>query len=355
MLKEEVDEEDIAELVSKWTGIPVGRLLEGEAKKLVTMEERLRQRVVGQEDALERVANAIRRNRAGLSDPNRPIGSFIFLGPTGVGKTELARALAEFLFDDERAMIRMDMSEYMEKHSVSRLIGAPPGYVGYDEGGQLTEQVRRRPYSVLLFDEIEKAHPDVFNIFLQILEDGRLTDGKGRKVDFRNALLIMTSNVGSNALFELSGTHPERARKEALEALRAAFRPEFLNRVDDIVMFNPLGREQLEKIVDMQLASVSKRLADRQVQIELTPSARALILAEGYDPAYGARPLRRTVQRLVQDPLAREILEGRVLPGDVIRVDADAAAGRMKFERAEQQKSAAAGESVPTGRARKKA
>jgi ATP-dependent Clp protease ATP-binding subunit ClpB len=358
MLKEEVDEEDIAALVSKWTGIPVGRLLEGEAKKLVTMEERLRQRVVGQDDALARVASAIRRNRAGLSDPNRPIGSFIFLGPTGVGKTELARALAEFLFDDERAIIRLDMSEYMEKHSVSRMIGAPPGYVGYDEGGQLTEAVRRRPYAVVLFDEIEKAHPDVFNIFLQILEDGRLTDGKGRKVDFRNALLIMTSNVGSSALFELSGQDPERARKEALEALRAAFRPEFLNRVDDIVMFNPLGREQLEKIVDLQLESVSKRLADRNVRIDLTPAGRALILAEGFDPAYGARPLRRTVQRLVQDPLALEILDGKVLPGDLVRVDADAAAGKMKFERVEQQKSAAAATdagAVSAGQTRKKA
>jgi len=331
MLKEEVDEEDIAALVSKWTGIPVGRLLEGEAKKLVAMEERLRQRVVGQEDALVRVANAIRRNRAGLSDPNRPIGSFIFLGPTGVGKTELARALAEFLFDDERAMVRLDMSEYMEKHTVSRMIGAPPGYVGYEEGGQLTEQVRRRPYAVLLFDEIEKAHPDVFNILLQILEDGRLTDGKGRKVDFRNAVLVMTSNVGSTALFALAGQDPERARKEAHEALRAAFRPEFLNRVDDIVLFNPLGREQLEKIVDLQLARVATLLAGRNVRIELTPAARTLVLAEGFDPAYGARPLRRAVQRLVQDPLALEILEGRVLPGAVVRVDADAAAGRMKF------------------------
>jgi ATP-dependent Clp protease ATP-binding subunit ClpB len=335
MLKEEVEEEDIAALVSKWTGIPVGRLLEGEAKKLVTMEERLRQRVVGQEAALERVSNAIRRNRAGLSDPNRPIGSFIFLGPTGVGKTELARALAEFLFDDERAMIRLDMSEYMEKHSVSRMIGAPPGYVGYEEGGQLTEQVRRRLYSVVLFDEIEKAHPDVFNVLLQILEDGRLTDGKGRKVDFRNTVLVMTSNVGSAALFELADKDPERARKEATEALRATFRPEFLNRIDDIVLFNPLGREQLEKIVDLQLASVSKLLAERQVRIELTPAARAVILSEGYDPAYGARPLRRTVQRLVQDPLALEILEGKVLAGDVIRVDA--VDGRMKFERVQSR------------------
>ena len=335
MLKEEVDEEDIAALVSKWTGIPVGRLLEGEAKKLVAMEERLRQRVIGQEDALERVANAIRRTRAGLSDPNRPIGSFIFLGPTGVGKTELARALAEFLFDDERAMIRIDMSEYMEKHAVSRMIGAPPGYVGYEEGGQLTEQLRRRPYSVVLFDEIEKAHPDVFNILLQILEDGRLTDGKGRKVDFRNAVLILTSNVGSAALFELADRNPDQARREAMDALRATFRPEFLNRVDDIVLFNPLGREQLAKIVDLQLAAVSRLLADRQVRIELTPAARSLVLAEGFDPAYGARPLRRTVQRLIQDLLALEILEGRVLPGDTIRLDADAAGGRMRFERVE--------------------
>jgi ATP-dependent Clp protease ATP-binding subunit ClpB len=348
MLKEEVDEEDIAALVSKWTGIPVGRLLEGEARKLVTMEERLRQRVVGQENALERVSNAIRRNRAGLSDPNRPIGSFIFLGPTGVGKTELARALAEFLFDDERAMIRLDMSEYMEKHSVSRMIGAPPGYVGYEEGGQLTEQVRRRPYSVVLFDEIEKAHPDVFNVLLQILEDGRLTDGKGRKVDFRNTVLVMTSNVGSAALFELADKDPERARKEATEALRATFRPEFLNRIDDIVLFNPLGREQLEKIVDLQLASVQKLLAERQVRIELTPAARALILSEGYDPAYGARPLRRTVQRLVQDPLALQILEGKVVPGDVIRVDASE--GQMKFERA--AKPPAAEEPTPVAASR---
>ena len=340
MLKEEVDEEDIAALVSKWTGIPVGRLLEGEGKKLVTMEERLRLRVVGQEDALERVANAVRRNRAGLSDPNRPIGSFIFMGPTGVGKTELARALAEFLFDDERAMIRLDMSEYMEKHSVSRMIGAPAGYVGYEEGGQLTEQVRRRPYAVVLFDEIEKAHPDVFNILLQVLEDGQLTDGKGRKVDFRNAVLVMTSNVGSTALFELAHTDPERARKDAHEALRALFRPEFLNRIDDIVLFNPLGRDQLQKIVDLQLTSVMKLLAGRNVHIELTPAARSLILAEGYDPAYGARPLRRTVQRLVQDPLALQILEGKVIPGEVIRVDADAAAGRMKFERIEPKPSA---------------
>jgi ATP-dependent Clp protease ATP-binding subunit ClpB len=335
LLKEEVGEEDIAKLVAKWTGIPVGRLLEGEAQKLVTMESRLRQRVIGQDLALERVANSIRRNRAGLSDPNRPIGSFIFLGPTGVGKTELARALAEFLFDDERSMIRLDMSEYMEKHTVSRMMGAPPGYVGYEEGGQLTEQVRRHPYSVVLFDEIEKAHPDVFNILLQILEDGRLTDGKGRKVDFRNTVLIMTSNLGSNALFDLAGSNPERARKEALEALRQAFRPEFINRIDDIVLFNPLGKEQLNKIVELELAKVMRLLAGRNVRIELTPAARERLVQDGYDPAYGARPLRRTVQRLVQDPLAMRILDGSVLPGDLVRVDIDPDSDSMRFERAE--------------------
>ena len=291
MFKEEVDEEDIAKLVSKWTGIPVGRLLEGEAQKLVHMEERLRQRVVGQDDALARVANAVRRSRAGLSDAKRPIGSFIFLGPTGVGKTELARALAEFLFDDEKLMIRIDMSEYMEKHTVSRLIGAPPGYVGYEEGGQLTEQVRRHPYSVILFDEIEKAHPDVFNVLLQILEDGRLTDGKGRTVDFRNTVLVMTSNVGSAAIFELSGKDPDKARKEAMDALRAAFRPEFINRIDEIVIFNPLGQDQLARIVGLLLKNVEKLLAERQITLELTPAATEVLLREGYDPAYGARPL----------------------------------------------------------------
>jgi ATP-dependent Clp protease ATP-binding subunit ClpB len=333
MLKEEVDQEDIAKLVSKWTGIPVGRLLEGEVQKLVRMEERLRQRVVGQEEALERVANAVRRSRAGLSDTKRPIGSFIFLGPTGVGKTELARALAEFLFDDEKLMIRIDMSEYMEKHSVSRLIGAPPGYVGYEEGGQLTEQVRRHPYSVILFDEIEKAHPDVFNVLLQILEDGRLTDGKGRTVDFRNTVLVMTSNVGSTAIFELAHRDPERARKEAMEALRAAFRPEFINRIDEIVIFNPLGKEQLDRIIDLLLRSVEKLLAERQITLQLTPAARELVLREGYDPAYGARPLRRTIQRLIQDPLALKILEGQVLPGDRVKVDREGNKEAMRFER----------------------
>jgi ATP-dependent Clp protease ATP-binding subunit ClpB len=346
MLKEEVDEEDIAKLVSKWTGIPAGRLLEGEAQKLVRMEERLRQRVVGQDEALVRVANAVRRSRAGLADTKRPIGSFIFLGPTGVGKTELARALAEFLFDDEKLMIRIDMSEYMEKHSVSRLIGAPPGYVGYEEGGQLTEQARRHPYSVILFDEIEKAHPDVFNILLQILEDGRLTDGKGRTVDFRNTVLVMTSNVGSAAIFELANKDPERARKEAMEALRAAFRPEFINRIDEIVIFNPLGKEQLARIVGLLLKSVEKLLAERQITLELTPAAQALLLSEGYDPAYGARPLRRTIQRLIQDPLALHILEGKVLPGQHIRVDRDGQKDAMRFdarERGAKQPAAAAG------------
>jgi ATP-dependent Clp protease ATP-binding subunit ClpB len=342
MLKEEVDEEDIAKLVSKWTGIPAGRLLEGEAQKLVRMEERLRQRVVGQEEALGRVANAVRRSRAGLSDAKRPIGSFIFLGPTGVGKTELARALAEFLFDDEKLMIRIDMSEYMEKHSVSRLIGAPPGYVGYEEGGQLTEQVRRHPYSVILFDEIEKANPDVFNILLQILEDGRLTDGKGRTVDFRNTVMVMTSNVGSTAIFELSNKDPERARKEAMEALRAAFRPEFINRIDEIVIFNPLGKEQLGRIIGLLLKSVEKLLAERRITLELTPAAEEVLLREGYDPAYGARPLRRTIQRMIQDPLALQILEGKVLPGDHIRVDRDGQKDAMRFERSKAKQPAAA-------------
>jgi ATP-dependent Clp protease ATP-binding subunit ClpB len=342
MLKEEVDEEDIAKLVSKWTGIPAGRLMEGEVQKLVQMERRLRQRVVGQEDALARVANAVRRSRAGLSDSKRPIGSFIFMGPTGVGKTELARALAEFLFDDEKLMIRIDMSEYMEKHSVSRLIGAPPGYVGYEEGGQLTEQVRRHPYSVVLFDEIEKAHPDVFNVLLQILEDGRLTDGKGRTVDFRNTVLVMTSNVGSAAIFELAGKDPEHARKQAMDSLRASFRPEFINRIDEIVIFNPLGKEQLGRIVGLLLKSVEKLLAQRKITLELTPAANELLLRDGYDPAYGARPLRRTIQRMIQDPLALQILEGTVLPGDHIRVDREGQKETMRFERVNAKQPAAA-------------
>jgi ATP-dependent Clp protease ATP-binding subunit ClpB len=325
MLKEEVGEEEIARIISKWTGIPVGRLLEGEIEKLVHMEERLRQRVVGQDAALANVANAIRRSRSGLSDPNRPIGSFLFLGPTGVGKTELARALAEFLFDDEHAMVRLDMSEYMEKHSVARMIGAPPGYVGYEEGGQLTEQVRRRPYSVVLLDEIEKAHPDVFNVLLQILEDGRLTDGKGRTVAFRNTVIIMTSNAGSTAIFDLAAKDPKKAREEAMSALRELFRPEFLNRIDDIVMFSPLGKVQIERIIDLQLEDVKKRLAERKITIELTPAAKALLFREGYDPAYGARPMKRAIQRLIQDPLALRILDGEVRPGETIVADAKGA------------------------------
>jgi ATP-dependent Clp protease ATP-binding subunit ClpB len=332
MLREEVGEEEIAKIISKWTGIPVGRLLEGEIEKLVHMEERLRQRVIGQDAALATVANAIRRSRSGLSDPRRPIGSFLFLGPTGVGKTELARALAEFLFDDEHAMIRLDMSEYMEKHSVARMIGAPPGYVGYEEGGQLTEQVRRRPYSVVLLDEIEKAHPDVFNVLLQILEDGRLTDGKGRTVDFRNTVIIMTSNVGSSAIFELAAKDPKKAREQALAALREIFRPEFLNRIDDIVMFSPLGKPQIERIVDLQLEDVKKRLAERKITIKLTSAAKTLLLRDGYDPAYGARPMKRAIQRLIQDPLALHILDGEVRSGEAIVVDADPNSGEMKFK-----------------------
>ncbi len=334
MLKEEVDEEDVARIVSKWTGIPVSKMLEGEVKKLVAMEERLRQRVVGQDPALERVANAIRRSRAGLSDPKRPIGSFIFLGSTGVGKTELARALAEFLFDDEHSMVRIDMSEYMEKHAVSRLIGAPPGYVGYEEGGQLTEQVRRRPYSVVLFDEIEKAHPDVFNILLQIMEDGRLTDGKGRTVDFRNTVIIMTSNIGSSYLQAENMRAADdfaRASELVMNALHGHFKPEFLNRVDDIIIFSPLGKEQLVKIIELRLEDLRRLLAERKISLELTDAAKELLFTEGFDPNFGARPLKRAIQKLVQDPLALKILDGEVLHGDHLVVDADKRAGRMIF------------------------
>jgi ATP-dependent Clp protease ATP-binding subunit ClpB len=333
ILKEEVSEEEIAKIVAKWTGIPVGRLLEGEVQKLVHMEERLRMRVVGQDVGLQSVANAIRRSRSGLSDPNRPIGSFLFLGPTGVGKTELARGLAEFLFDSERAIVRLDMSEYMEKHSVARMIGAPPGYVGYEEGGQLTEQVRRHPYSVVLLDEIEKAHPDVFNVLLQVLEDGRLTDGQGRTVDFRNTVIIMTSNIGSTAIFELAEKDFKKARELAMAALRETFRPEFLNRIDDIVLFRPLGKDQIDRIIDMQIRHLTEKLAERQLTLKLTPAGRALLFREGYDPAYGARPLRRAIQRLIQDPLALKILEGEVHPGDTVIADADPRSDEMKFKR----------------------
>ena len=335
MLKEEVDEEDIAGIVSKWTGIPVSRMLEGEVKKLVEMEARLRERVIGQDAALTIVANAIRRSRAGLSDPRRPIGSFIFLGPTGVGKTETARALAEFLFDDEQAMIRIDMSEYMEKHAVARLIGAPPGYVGYDEGGQLTEAVHRRPYSVILFDEIEKAHPDVFNILLQVMDDGRLTDAKGRTVDFKNTVLIMTSNLGAHLLVgdTLKTEHDfDMARESVMRVLREHFRPEFLNRVDDMVIFRPLGQAQMSKILELRLNEVRKLLEDRQISLELTEPARQLILASGSDAAYGARPLKRALQRMVQDPLAIKILNGEVLHGAHVRIDVDRKSNQLHFE-----------------------
>ncbi|HZS13950.1 MAG TPA: ATP-dependent chaperone ClpB [Candidatus Dormibacteraeota bacterium] len=325
LLKEEVDEEDIAEVVSRWTGVPVSKMLEGEMQKLLHIEERLHERVVGQDDAISAVANAVRRGRAGLSDPNRPIGSFLFLGPTGVGKTELARALAQFLFDDEHAMVRIDMSEFMEKHSVARLIGAPPGYVGYEEGGYLTEAVRRRPYAVLLLDEMEKAHPDVFNVLLQVLDDGRLTDGQGRTVDFRNAVVIMTSNVGSHLIAEMphdAGAAEQLAmRTRVLDALRDAFRPEFLNRIDDVILFQRLDREQLRRIVEIQLGALRDRLAARKLTLDITPAALDLLADEGYDPVYGARPLKRVIQRRLQDPIAMAILEGRFREGDAIDVD----------------------------------
>ncbi len=334
MLKPEVDEEDVARIVSKWTGIPVSKMLEGEVKKLVEMEDRLHHRVVGQDAPISHVANAIRRSRAGLSDPRRPIGSFIFLGPTGVGKTELARALAEFLFDDEHNMVRIDMSEYMEKHAVARLIGAPPGYVGYEEGGQLTEAVRRHPYSVVLFDEIEKAHPDVFNVLLQILEDGRLTDGKGRTVDFRNTVIIMTSNLGANFLHAESLQTPEafeHARQLVMQTVQSHFKPEFLNRVDDIIVFAPLGKTELTRIIELRLEDLRRQLADRRISLELTDKARELIFTEGYDVQYGARPLKRAIQRLIQDPLALKILDGEVLHGDHVVVDADPHTRQMTF------------------------
>jgi ATP-dependent Clp protease ATP-binding subunit ClpB len=321
LLKEEVDADDIAEVVAKWTGIPVHRLKESETEKLLHIEERLKQRVVGQDEAISAVANAIRRARAGLSDPNRPIGSFIFLGPTGVGKTELAKALAEFLFDDERNLVRIDMSEYMERHAVARLIGAPPGYVGYEEGGQLTEAIRRRPYSVILFDEIEKAHPEVFNVLLQLLDDGRLTDGQGRTVDFRNTLVIMTSNIGSTLYLEMNEFNKEAIREQILQALRAHFRPEFLNRIDEIVMFNPLDILQIKRIVELQLQQVQKRLDERKIKLELTEEAKIELATRGFDPQYGARPLRRTIEREVLNPLAQKLLAREFSEGDTIRVD----------------------------------
>jgi len=321
MLNEEVTEEDVAEVVSKWTGIPVSRLMEGEMQKLVHLEEALHQRVVGQDEAVEAVANAIRRSRAGLSDPNRPIGSFLFLGPTGVGKTELGRALAEYLFDDERAIVRVDMSEYQERHTVSRLVGAPPGYVGYEEGGQLTEAIRRRPYSVVLLDELEKAHGDVFNILLQLLDDGRLTDGQGRTVDFRNTIVIMTSNLGS-AVFREEGLSLDKQREAVLDDVRGAFRPEFVNRIDEIVVFEPLTREHIRTIVDIQLGDLRRRLEDRKITLELTDAALDLLANEGYDPAFGARPLKRLIQRELQDPLAMRLLSGEIRDGDTVHVEA---------------------------------
>jgi ATP-dependent Clp protease ATP-binding subunit ClpB len=330
-LKEEVTEEDVAEVVAKWTGVPVSKMLEGEMQKLVTMEERLGMRVIGQSDALIAVANAVRRARAGLQDPKRPVGSFIFLGPTGVGKTETARALAEFLFDDERAMVRLDMSEFMEKHSVARLIGAPPGYVGYDEGGYLTEAVRRRPYSVVLFDEIEKAHPDVFNVLLQILDDGRLTDGKGRTVDFKNTVIIMTSNLGSREIQEF--TADERQMRAAVtEQLRASFKPEFLNRIDDVIIFKRLGLEELRQIIKVQLEGLRKMLAERKINLVLEPSAEELLAREGFDPVYGARPLKRAIQSLIQNPLALKLLGGEIKAGDTVAVRGDLDRGQMAFE-----------------------
>jgi ATP-dependent Clp protease ATP-binding subunit ClpB len=329
ILKEEVTEEDIAEVVSSWTGIPVSRLRESEREKLVHMEERLGERVIGQKEAISAVSNAVRRARAGLGDENKPIGSFIFLGPTGVGKTELSRALAEFLFDDENAMIRIDMSEYMEKHTVARLIGAPPGYVGYEEGGQLSEAVRRKPYSVVLFDEIEKAHPDVFNVLLQVLDDGRITDGQGRTVDFKNTVIIMTSNIGSQYILDVSD-RKERNRR-VMDALRAHFRPEFLNRVDEIIIFDRLTEDELVTIVDIQLRRVIKRLSQRNLQLTLTDAAKKLLAKEGFDPVFGARPLKRTIQRDLLDPLSLELLEGKFKEGDSIR--ADVVGDRITFKK----------------------
>ncbi|MCS7265312.1 MAG: AAA family ATPase, partial [Armatimonadetes bacterium] len=334
------DEEDIAEVVSKWTGIPVHRLMETEAEKLLHMEERLKRRVVGQNHAIEIVANAVRRARAGLQDPNRPIASFIFVGPTGVGKTELAKALAEFLFDDERAMIRIDMSEYQERHSVARLIGAPPGYVGYEEGGQLTEAVRRRPYSVVLFDEIEKAHPEVFNVLLQVLDDGRLTDGKGRTVDFRNTLIIMTSNIGTEFITEFDT--PERIRDKVWDALRRSFRPEFLNRIDEVITFNRLTKEHIQQIVDLQFERLKQRVADKRITLELTETARAKLAELGYDPTFGARPLRRTMEKHIANPLAKMVISGQIKEGEHVKIDYDDRRNEFTFNIAQRAEVVAA-------------
>ncbi|MEN6616863.1 MAG: AAA family ATPase, partial [Syntrophorhabdus sp.] len=332
MLKEEVDEEDIARVVSKWTGIPVSKMLEGEMDKLVKMEENIHERVVGQDEAIGAVANTIRRARAGLQDPNRPLGSFLFLGPTGVGKTELARALAEFLFDDEQAIVRIDMSEFMEKHSVSRLIGAPPGYVGYEEGGYLTEAVRRRPYSIILLDEVEKAHPEVFNVLLQVLDDGRLTDGQGRTVDFKNSVIIMTSNIGSQWITDLTEKDYEEMKGRVSDAVKAHFKPEFINRIDDIIIFRGLSPENIKEIVKLQLAIMKKRALERNIDLLFTDKLEGLISKEGYDPAYGARPLKRLIQKKIQDALALMILKGEVKDGDVVTVDADSF-GNVTFAR----------------------
>jgi ATP-dependent Clp protease ATP-binding subunit ClpB len=331
MLKEEVDEEDVAEVVSKWTGIPVSKMLEGEVEKLIHMEERLKQRVVGQDDAIVAVSNAVRRARAGLQDPNRPIGSFIFMGPTGVGKTELARALAEFLFDDEQAMVRIDMSEFMEKHSVARLIGAPPGYVGYEEGGFLTEAVRRRPYSIVLMDEIEKAHPEVFNILLQILDDGRLTDGHGRTVDFKNTVVIMTSNIGSQWIVDLGAKDYEEMRRRVIDAVKAHFKPEFLNRIDELIIFHGLGLEEIKAIVEIQVKKLQQRLLERRLQLKMSENAKEWLAKEGFDPAYGARPLKRVIQKEIQDQLAMKILEGKFKEGDTVTADLDSKKGGLVF------------------------
>jgi len=335
MLKEEVDAEDIAEVVAKWTGIPVSKMMEGELEKLVKMEERIQKRVVGQDEAISVVSNAVRRSRSGLQDPNRPLGSFIFLGPTGVGKTELGRALAEFLFDDEQAMVRIDMSEFMEKHSVARLIGAPPGYVGYEEGGYLTEAIRRKPYSVILLDEIEKANPEVFNILLQILDDGRLTDGHGRTVDFKNTLIIMTSNLGSQWIQDLGEKDYDEMRRRVMEVVRSTFKPEFLNRIDEIIIFHALGKEEIKKIVEIQLGYLNKRLAEKKLSIKLTESAKELLVEQGFDTVYGARLLKRAIQRMIQDPLALKLLEGDFSEGNLIEVDVNPKSKEIVFSKSQ--------------------